>query len=208
MSTSKLNKIEETKNYYNERAEDWARVKTNSFYHEKEFSKFASLLPEKSEILDIGCANGSLVPLFFGIGRHLEYHGIDISESFLNIARRRYPQLCFELGNIADIASLPNKTFDGFLATAVLMHVPLEQWNQMFSNIEKMMRSGAVGYLSFPSQHPSGDKENEDPRQFTILNPTQQKQYIADRGWQIIHSGIQDGYSVKSIWNWYIVKLP
>ncbi len=52
--------------------------------------------------------------MFLGIGRKVTYNGIDNSESFLKIARRRYPQLSFEYGDIANNTTLPKKKFDGF----------------------------------------------------------------------------------------------
>ncbi|MEX2341213.1 MAG: class I SAM-dependent methyltransferase [Candidatus Paceibacterota bacterium] len=197
-----------TKEYYEKNYQMWSEKKTNSFHHEKTFSLFNSLLKDKASVIDIGCAWGIHVPLFLGIGRKLRYEGMDIANSFLKIACRRYPQLTFYQADISDAKTLPNKKYDGFWAGAILMHVPLKDWEQMFQNIEKLTKKGAIGYLSLPTEHPSGDKVNTDPRHFTLLTEKEQKQIIKDRGWKIIKKGTMDGFTQKGIWKWYIVCLP
>ncbi|HEU4677735.1 MAG TPA: class I SAM-dependent methyltransferase [Candidatus Paceibacterota bacterium] len=211
MSTSRRSRpsseIRATKRYYDSHANEWTARKTNSFHHEAEFTRLASLLRNGSEVLDIGCAGGILVPLFLGIGRHLRYTGLDISESFLKIARRRYPRLRFLRGNIADAKTLPKKKFDGFVAAAVLMHVPRDLWDETFHNIERLMRPGAVGYLTLPVEHPSGDRKHTDPRHFTLVSETEQRAYLRDRGWTILKRSKLKGFIGDELWRGYIVKL-
>lgn len=200
--------IRDTKAYYEKNAIFWTAKKTDSFYHEKGFKKILRLLPAKSTVIDIGCAGGVHVPLFLGLGRSLRYVGMDISRAFLKIARRRYPQLTFLEGNIADRHTLPKKKFDAFFAAAVLMHVPLELWDEMFQNIENIVKSGGYGYVVLPTSHPSGDRAINDPRQFTILSESEQKAIFKERSWKIITTGTHHGFSVENVWCWYIVRLP
>lgn len=200
--------INKTKKYYNEFAPHWVANKTNSFIHQTAFTKLTKLWPEKGAIVDIGCAHGIHVPLFLGIGRKLKYLGIDISNSFIKIARTRYPQLTFELGNIADAVTLPKKKFDGFMAAAVLMHIPLEHWPAMFENIETLSKKGAYGYITLPVFHPSGEPAPTDVRHFTLMNETEHRAYFTSRGWKVKQSGSLDGFSQEGVWRWYIVQLP
>ena len=204
----KVCEVEETRKYYEKKFRDWTDKKTNSFHHEKPFTKLVALWPQKGSVIDIGCAHGMCVPMFLGIGHRLKYFGIDISAAFLKIARRRYPQLPFELGNIADIKTLPKKKFDGFWAAAVLMHIPLEKWDEMFLNIEQLCKPKSYGYVVLPVAHPSNAQNPEDTRHFTILNEAEQRTYLKSRGWKIKHAGTLDGFTTESVWRWYIVQLP
>lgn len=204
----KVREVEETKKYYNENFQIWTDKKTHSFHHEIPFTKIEKLWPNKGHIIDIGCAHGVCVPMFLGIGRKLAYYGIDISHSFLKIARRRYPQLPFELGNIADNTTLPKKKFDGFWAAAVLMHIPFSKWDETFSNVEHLCKSGSYGYVALPIAHPSKIKSEDDTRHFTILSEEEQKRYMKKRGWKIKYAGVLDGFTTESVWRWYIVQLP
>lgn len=204
----KVREIEETKKYYNQKFKFWIEKKTNSFHHEVSFTKLVKLWPEKGSIIDIGCAYAASVPMFLGIGRHLKYTGIDNSTSFLKIAKRRYPQLLFSFGDIADKETLPKKKFDGFWAAAVLMHVPFEQWDSMFSNIENLCKPQSYGYVALPVAHPSKVKSDDDTRHFTILTEDEQRSYMKGRGWKIKQAGVLDGFTTESVWRWYIVQLP
>jgi len=198
----------ETKRYYEDFAAQWASRKTNSFHHQSQFEQFAALLPESARVLDIGCAAGIHVPLFLGIGRHLQYVGIDISTTFLDLARSRYPQLAFQYGDIMDPPSLPDGPFAGFWAGAVLMHIPLEDWPMMFTHIETLMDANAIGYLTLPVSHPSGNAAKDDPRQFTLLSEAEQRARLSSRAWEILDSGTIDGFTTEAVWRWYIVSLP
>jgi len=209
MSHSKQNsEIIKTRTYYDTNAARWASRKTDSFYHEQQFTKFVGKLKNGAKVLDIGCAWGIHVPLFLGIGRFIRYEGIDISKSFLKLATRRYPQLSFSLADIANKSTLPKKRYDGFISVAVLMHVPFTLWDTAFSNIESLTKPGAIGYISLPTEHPSGPNKDADTRHFTLLNAKDQRAYIKRRGWKILHSGTSDGYTLENIWHWYIVQLP
>jgi len=187
----------------------WTQRKTNSFYLEKQFRKINKLWPSRGTILDIGCAGGIHIPMFLGIGRHLKYHGLDNSKQFIKTASSRYPQLNFTVGSITDQKLFKSKQFSGFFANSVLMHVPFIDWDEMFTNIERIMKPGSYGYLSLPITHPNPNlNDAEDVRHFTILSEPEQKQYLKSRNYKIVASGGFDGFSKQDIWRWYIVKLP
>lgn len=204
----KLTEVEKTKKYYDKEFSEWSNKKTHSFHHEKQFIKILNLWPQKGSILDIGCAHGIHVPMFLGMGRSLKYFGIDISKSFLKIARRRYPQLSFEEGDIADKSTLPKKKFDGFWAAVVLMHVPYSGWDEMFLNIESLCKKKSYGYVALPIAHPSKVISDKDTRHFTILTEAEQRNYFKSKGWKIKNAGVIDGTTTEAVWRWYIVQLP
>lgn len=200
-------KVLETKKFYNSNAQTWGERHLNSFYHEKQFKYLLNLLPKNASVLDIGCANGVHVPMFLGIGRSTKYTGIDISSSFLKVAKSRYPQLTFVEGDISDILTLPKKKFDGFFAAAVLMHVPYELWETMFENIKKITKPGGIGYIVLPTQRPN-PANVKDQRHFTLLDEKQQSDYLKEIGLKIHKKGTMDGSTKTGIWRWYIVQLP
>jgi SAM-dependent methyltransferase len=201
--------IELTKRYYNKHGRTgWTKRKTDSFYLEEQFTKISKLWPRGGTILDIGCAAGIHVPLFLGIGRHVKYHGFDISREFLKDARRRYPHLPFTEGDVSNISILKPKTFSGFWAGSVVMHVPIEYWNSMFSNIEARMKPGSYGYLSLPIMHPNANENEGDTRHFTLLNEGQQRKFLESRKYRVVHSGKMNGFTSTNAWRWYIVQLP
>lgn len=191
--------------YYDRNAAAWAAAKTNSFLHEDQFRRFTRLLRAGSRVIDIGCAHGRHVPLFLGIGQRLRYEGLDLSRGLLAIARRRYPQLPFYRANIADRRSLLKKRFDGFWASAVLMHVPLPEWPKMLENIERLVKPGGAGYVFLPNARP-GRSSKTDRRHFTYWTPKRFRSVVTPRGWSILESGRM--LMADDTWYWFIVRLP
>lgn len=194
-----------TKDYYNSHAEKWVEKKFHSFYHEKEFRLFRSMLKKGDRVLDIGCANGIHVPLFLGIGHELKYEGIDISTSFLKLAKAHYPQLRFSQADLLDEQSLPRKKYDGFWAAAVLMHIPLSSWPLMLANIQKHMKPGAIGYITVPQERFSNHET--DPRHFEIFTVQSFKKQIGANAWKVLKTG-KKGSTASSDWLWFLVQLP
>jgi SAM-dependent methyltransferase len=193
--------------YYNNNAERWAETKTNSFHHELQFRKFIRHFHTGDTILDIGCAYGIHVPLFLGVGRKCAYEGIDASKHMIKLSQSRYPQLSFRLADISKRKTLPRKTYAGFWSVAVLMHLPEKNLTVALDNIESRMKSGAVGYITFPLKRP-GHASRKDQRHFTLFPKGQFKTILTERGWRVLETGIIHGSHKPNIWEWFIVQLP
>lgn len=192
------------KEYYDKNAEKWTSKKTDSFHHELPFRKFEKLLKKGNRVLDIGCAYGIHVPLFLGIGRKLKYEGIDISKSMIKIAKSRYPQLPF---SVADIAGYkPKKKFDAFWASAILMHIPEDERDEVLSSLEHILKPGAVGYLTLPVIRPNPENEN-DQRHFTLYSKDEFSKLAKSRKWKILSSGNLEGSAGNLTWNWFLIKI-
>lgn len=194
--------------YYNKNAYKWTVLKTNSFYHEDNFRKFIKYFNDGGSILDIGCGWGIHAPLFLGIGRKLKYEGVDISEEMIKIAQSRFPQLDFSTGNILDENTLPKKKFDGFWASAIFMHIPIEDRPKLFDNLEKLIVDGGVCYLTLLNEKFENNSKVLDSRHFEIISDEKFKEIISQRNWQILEQGELPKTIQNRGWRWYIVKLP
>lgn len=201
-----MNEVSATKKSYNALAHLWSNSSTNSFFHEKEFKLFESKLKKGDKVADIGCANGVHVPLFFGIGNKLKYEGFDFSKSMLKIAYARYPNLKFNYLDVTDKQTFPKTKYDAFWASAVLMHVPIDEWDNMFSNIESMMKPDSYGYITIPEQKPV-IRSDRDQRHFSLMKGLDFAKYVKARGWKVVKTGPIIGAN-DIPWNWFIVRLP
>lgn len=206
-SEMKLGKTQRVnKEYYDKNAENLVSNKIHTFYAESAFRAFVKHLHKRDKVLDIGCGHGREVPLFLGIGHEVKYEGLDISEKFIEIAKSRYPQLKFHLGNLLDAETLPSG-FDGFWAASTLQHIPAKNWPIMLENLERIMNSSAVGYFSVPNDRPNPVSE-KDPRHFTLLNDKQVRQMLEEHYWKIVETGELPATRSTDVWRWYICKLP
>jgi SAM-dependent methyltransferase len=89
-------------------------------------------------LLDVGCANGHLMEMLDrrlrGTGIEVEFHGLDISEGLLELARRRLPQWKdrFYLGNA--LYWSPPRQFD-FVCIAELGYVPRDRERELLDRL-------------------------------------------------------------------------
>ena len=80
-------------------------------------------------VLDIGCGNGRLFPVFES--KKTNYCGVDISSALIEIAGRKHPSANFA---VADALSLPFAAgaFDLAVSWAVLHHIPSDGYRHDF----------------------------------------------------------------------------
>ena len=85
-------------------------------------------------VLDVGCGQGSLLLELMAAHPHIEPHGVDISQSAIDFARRKVPGGTFQLLDLVKEA-LP-RTYDLVICSEVLEHIVEDV--QAMRNLEKM----------------------------------------------------------------------
>lgn len=93
--------------YYNRTAPERQRHKhMRRYYHRSLERYFSFIIPPGSRVLEIGCGTGELLAAMrpaYGVG-------IDFSERMIEIARRTFPELRFEVDDIEELRL--SETFD------------------------------------------------------------------------------------------------
>jgi ubiquinone/menaquinone biosynthesis C-methylase UbiE len=98
-------------------------------------------------VLDLGCGEGNLTALLAGAGGRTL--GVDVAEAALRRARRRHPQLSFELVPIDGPLPLRDGTFDLVWASEVIEHVAdTARW---LSEIRRVLVPGGRLLLTTPN---------------------------------------------------------
>ncbi|MFH0814697.1 MAG: class I SAM-dependent methyltransferase [Candidatus Falkowbacteria bacterium] len=135
MNATTINKILElTKNGYQTIAQDFSN--TRNFLWE-DLQLFKDYIKDNAKMLDLGCGNGRLIQLLEG--KNIDYRGIDYNEDFIRIAKAKYPQYKFEVGDVQNLA-MPMETFDIVTLIAVLNHLPGDE-------LKKRILANVVSYL-------------------------------------------------------------
>src|SRR4051812_43183114 len=106
---------------YNKIAKDWHEDHSNDTWWMEGTDKLLSLLPPKATVLDIGCGAGTKSKYISE--KSFDVTGIDFSENMIEIAKRRVPNVNFEVFDIYDLDSY-SKSFDCIFAQAVILHIP------------------------------------------------------------------------------------
>jgi len=98
--------------------EDWVKVTPES---RQEVSNLIRDIDIKS-ILDVGCGTVQDYEQYLSDNLKVEYHGIDLTRPFVEVAKSRYPYLDILLGSANQIPC-PDKTFDAVSCRHLLEHL-------------------------------------------------------------------------------------
>lgn len=153
-----------TIDYYNKFADDFAEatlhVDMESLYH-----PFLAELPERAQILDVGCGSGRDTLAF--INKGYQVNAIDYSEELVKNATEltgikvKY-QSFYALSDIA--------IYDGIWACASILHCERNRLAEVIEKLLTALKPNGVLYMSF--KYGDTDREKEG-RQFTDLDEAQ-----------------------------------
>lgn len=101
-----------------------------------------SNLPTPCRVLDVGCGSGQDAPLFKDTNR-FEYLGLEITESHIIRAKKRFPGMSFRLENLVE-KPLDSQSFDLILIDSVLHHLPDAEALLLIERACATLKSGGV----------------------------------------------------------------
>lgn len=106
--------------FYDLLADDFARSRASA---QEEFAALGGYFKDGDSVLDLGCGNGRFYELICPPGKEIKYFGLDNSSRLIEMAKQKYPQGQFILG---DGLALPfgENFFDKVLCAAALHHLP------------------------------------------------------------------------------------
>ena len=122
--------------------------------------KFESYLEKDSSIIDLGGGSGKLTNYLNEKG----YKAIcyDFSENMKKYAGKTYLNIHFILDDIVNIKNhFSEKTIDGIIAMYSLFHIPKENINQLFKDINNVLKNN--GLFCFSLQLGSGEDFVDEP---------------------------------------------
>ncbi|MEV6413785.1 class I SAM-dependent methyltransferase [Kribbella sp. NPDC051718] len=90
---------------------------------------------------DLGCGPGRITPYL--ASRGLDAFGLDLSPGMVEVARKAYPELRFDVGDLLDL-DLPDGELGGALAWYSLVHTPPEELPKVFAEIHRVLAPGGL----------------------------------------------------------------
>jgi SAM-dependent methyltransferase len=195
-----------TKSSYDGHAKDWAKYFDDAGGWPKQLAKFKELLP-KGKVLEIGAGTGRDAKDLISLG--YEYVGTDISDELLKVARSRMPNQIFIQQSVYDLSA--SDKFDGFWASAMLLHIPKSRINDALQQIKSVLKPNAIGFISIKDG--DGEKitnhnfENgeELERLFTYWSKEEFTKVLRDNDFEVLDYDYKP-ISEKTNWHLFIVK--
>lgn len=114
------------------------------YYWANDFVDFIERV-ERGRILELACGVGREAALLSGIDG-LDYHGVDISEESLKLAKEKNPDGKFHKADVTDLC-FPNMSFDGFWSVALFHHLEREEASRTLTEISRVCIPGAPGFI-------------------------------------------------------------
>lgn len=135
--------LEKTRKDYNLIAEDFSRTRYSIW---PELYILGKHVKKGEKVLDLGCGNGRLFELFQD--KNIDYIGVDNSEKLIELAKKKYPEGKFQVGDALNLA-FANNFFDKVYSVAVLHHIPSKELKiQFLKSVKRILKPGGVLILT------------------------------------------------------------
>ena len=126
---------------------DKYQTSTSEMFWVTELEKFLSLAPKKpGNLLDVGCAFGKDTAFLQSKGR--EAIGVDLSEAFIERAKKVYPNLEFKQMDVLSL-DFPDQTFSAIWSNAVLHHLKDDDVTTALMEFYRVLTEGGIFAASF-----------------------------------------------------------
>lgn len=197
-----------TLNAYNSTAKAWSEKHSNNNFWNEEYKTFNSFLP-KGKILEIGAGGGRDAKILIEMG--YEYTGTDISKNFIEVAQEKNPNTTFLVQSVYDLNFPKNTFFDGFWASASLLHIPKSKIDSALQQIKKYIRIEGIGFISLKK----GEGENMDEqtfeekpfnRIFAYYSESEFTEILHRNGFELLQF-IENKMTKKTTWLCFFVRL-
>lgn len=97
----------------------------------------------KGKTLDAGCNLGVLSPLF----KKSQYVGVDISQKFIDFARKQYPGYKFIVADLNKKLPFKDKEFDTAMILWTLHHV--KDWKFALNELKRVSKRVVIGEITY-----------------------------------------------------------
>ncbi|MFC3450260.1 class I SAM-dependent DNA methyltransferase [Amycolatopsis speibonae] len=127
-----------TRESYDTVAEDYA-VRVSSLFDQEPIGRamlaaFAEQV--RGPVADVGCGPGHVTAHLASLG--LDVSGVDLSPKMVEVARRQYPDLRFEVGSMTAL-DLPDGELGGLVAWWSIFHLPPEVLPALFAEFRRTL---------------------------------------------------------------------
>jgi len=198
MSDIKVKTVE----YYDNEANTWSASHggdDDESWWKDEMIRFKEYLPN-GKVIEIGSGVGKDAQALIGLG--YDYVGTDASIGLLELARQRNPLALFVKKYIHELDSSLGE-FDGFWASAVLLHIPRDEMINSLLVISSVLKKDGIGFITM--KEGEGEQIDEKTgRLFTYYKEHEFRDVLESTGFFVLEVKKRD--TEKDNWLIFYVK--
>ena len=155
-----------------------------------QFNDFMRFLPEKTQVLDIGCGTGRDTAEL--AKRGLDVVGLDLSSGMINLAKKTHPHLKFIQGNFLDLPFADN-SFIGVWGLAALVHLEsVAAAKKALAEFQRVLKPGGILFLRVKANLKNNkfetvkDLQGAGERFFQYFTQAELKKYLQAAGFSLL----------------------
>ncbi|HEX8257745.1 MAG TPA: methyltransferase domain-containing protein [Allosphingosinicella sp.] len=175
---------------YQRHARAWDRARSRALDERRWLDKFADLLPQGAQILDIGCGGGEPLARHL-IERGYRLAGIDASPPLIETCRDRFPDHDWHVADMRELAL--GRQFDGLLAWDSFFHLAPADQRRMFPIFRGHAAPGAaLLFTSGPAHGEAIGSFEGEPLYHGSLDPDEYRDLLARSGFTVVAHQVED----------------
>lgn len=169
---------------YEENAEAWDRQRGRDLFEAPQLDRFVSLLAAGASILDLGCGMGEPIGRWL-IERGFAVTGVDSSPSLIALARERFPEQEWIVGDMRRLAL--GRSFGAILAWHSFFHLSQQDQERIFPIFADHSAPGAIlMFTSGPERGEAIGSWQGEPLYHSSLDPEEYRALLAANGFSVL----------------------
>lgn len=175
---------------YKKHARAWTELRGNFLYEKAWLDHFLALIPQYSEILDLGCGSGKPIADYL-IQHDHKITGVDSSDVMIEMAGQNFPEQHWLQADMRTVEF--NQKFNAILAWDSFFHLTPDDQRQMFRQFARFAQQGTV--LMFSSGPSHGEAIGDlfgDALYHASLAPEEYRALLKQSGFKVIKMVAED----------------
>lgn len=175
---------------YKKHARAWTELRGNFLYEKTWLDHFLALIPQYSEILDLGCGSGKPIADYL-IQHDHKITGVDSSDVMIEMAGQNFPEHYWLQADMRTVEF--DQKFNAILAWDSFFHLTPNDQRQMFRQFARFAQQGTV--LMFSSGPSHGEAIGDmfgDALYHASLAPEEYRALLKQSGFKVIKMVAED----------------
>ena len=175
---------------YKKHARAWTELRGNFLYEKAWLDHFLALIPQYSEILDLGCGSGKPIADYL-IQHDHKITGVDSSDVMIEMAGQNFPEQHWLQADMRTVEF--DQKFNAILAWDSFFHLTPNDQRQMFRQFARFAQQGTV--LMFSSGPSHGEAIGDlfgDALYHASLAPEEYRALLKQYGFEVVKMVAED----------------